>query len=117
MNAKSLTIRQLIDFKPKNDREKEIYNINQAELDNIKNELDKGIFFLGGQIKMTYDYIIDMDIFNKVRQFGIESQYMYRGPCNSWEAMSIITNEKRLQDTEYIVKKYFEIMKLREESK
>ena len=47
MNAKSLTIRQLIDFNPKNDREKEIYNINQDELDNFPH-----VYFL--QIKEKF---------------------------------------------------------------
>jgi len=38
----------------------------------------------------------------------------YGGPCNTWEAMSINNHILQLQETENILKKYFEVMKWRE---
>lgn len=114
MDDQSTTLRQLLDFKPQNDREKEIYNINQSILDIMKTELDKGYYYLGGQVRMDYNDTINMDSFNKVREIDKKRQAEYGGPCNSWEAASISQHNKRLEETEKILKKYFEIMSLRE---
>jgi hypothetical protein len=114
MSTDSVTLRQLIAFKPENDREKEIFNIHQHILDDMNNKLQKKLYYLGGQIKMDYDDKINLELFNKVRDINKQREIILGGPCNSWEAMSIYQHKNILDETEKIVKKYFEIMNLRE---
>jgi hypothetical protein len=117
MNNKQVTLRQLVEFQPLNDREKEIYNINQEILDNMKLKLEKDIYFLGGQLKMGYDDEITIESFNIVRVIDTEREFEYRGPCNSWEAMSISNHRTQFFETEKMFYKYYEIIKLRESTK
>ncbi len=116
MSSNSVTLRQLLSFKPENDREKEIYNINYNILNDIESHIQKGMYYLGGQIKMQYDDEINLESFDKVREINRKREAEYGGPCNSWEAMSINNNKMLLEETEKIVKKYFEIISSREYS-
>ena len=116
MCDKKLTIQQLLDFKPQDDREKEIYNINQTVLDKMKLDIEKDSYYLGGQLKMGYDNEINLNLFNIVREIDRNIEIEYGGPCNSWEAISINNHKIQLQETENIVKKYFELMKWREKN-
>lgn len=114
MTATSVTLRQLLSFKPENDREKEIFNIQQHILDDMNFKLKQGFYYLGGQIKMSYDDEINLESFDKVREIYRKKEAEYGGPCNSWEAMSINNHRNTLEETEKIVKKYFEIISSRE---
>jgi len=114
MNHKPLTLRQLLEFQPQDDREKKLYNINQSVLYKMKLDLEKNIYYLGGQLKMSYDDEINLNSFDIVRDIDRNREIEYRGPCNSWEAMSINNHRMQLQETENIVKTYLEVMKLRE---
>jgi hypothetical protein len=114
MSSKNVTLRQLIEFKPEDDREKELYNINYDIINDIELHLQKGSYYLGDQIKMSYDDEINLESFDKVREINRKREAEYGGPCNSWEAMSINNSKMLLEETEKIVKKYFEIMSLRE---
>ena len=80
----------------------------------MKSELEKGIYYFGGQIKMNFDDQINMDSFNKVREITQKRLIESGGPCNSWEAASINNANKKLEDTERIVQKYFGVLKSRE---
>lgn len=117
MGDKHVTLRQLLEFQPLDDREKEIYNINQEILHNMKLELDKNMYYLGGQLKMGYDDEITIECFNNVRVIDKEREFEYRGPCNSWEAMSINEHRRKFLETEKIFYKYHEIIELRESTK
>ena len=65
-----------------------------------------GQFYLGGQIKMGPD--------DEIRENTRKKLIEYGGPCNSLEAASIANSERRLNDTEKIVKCYLKIGYLRE---
>ena len=117
MCDRSLTLQQLLDFQPEDDREKEIYNINQYILHDINSKLQQGVYYLGGQIKMSYDDKINMNLFEEVREINKKRLIEYGGPCNTWEAMSIHKHNTIFNETEKIVQKYFEVMKLRETTK
>jgi hypothetical protein len=114
MTNNRLTLRQLLDFQPDDDREKEIYNSNQSVLYKMKLDLEKNMYYLGGQLKMEYDDEINLNSFDIVREIDRNREIEYRGPCNSWEAMSINNHRLQLQETENIVKKYLEVIKWRE---
>jgi hypothetical protein len=116
MSESKLTLRQLIEFQPETDREKEIYDVPQYILDDMNTKLEQGFYFLGGQIKMNYDDEINLSSFDKVIEINRKREAEYGGPCNSWEAISINQCKKILNETEKIVIKYFEIMSLRENS-
>ena len=113
----TITLRQLLDFKPQDDREKEIYSINQSILDNMKIDLDKDMYYLCGQVRLRYDDTINIDIFDKVREINKKREIEYGGPCNSWEAASILNHKKIFEETEKILKKYLEVMNWREKTK
>jgi len=116
MTLYSVTLRQLIEFQPENDREKEIYNINYDIINDMKSHLQKGMYYLGGQIKMSYDDKINLESFDKVREIDRQREIELGGPCNGWEAMSINRHKMLLEETEKIVRKYFEIISSRENS-
>ena len=113
-NINSVTLRELLSFQPENDREKEIYNINQNILDDMNVQLQRNMYYLGGQLKMSYNDEINLLLFDKVREINKQRELEYGGPCNGFEYMSINRHKKMLEETEIIVKKYFEIMKWRE---
>ena len=114
MSTYRVTLSDLILFKPENDREKEIYTINKDVIVEMMKNLNDNIYYLGGQIKMTHNDFIDLELINKVREIDRQRLIEYGGPYNSWEAISINRHKKMLDDTEIILKKYFEIMKMRE---
>jgi hypothetical protein len=114
MSSQNVTLRQLIAFQPENDREKEIYNIRRYSLDDMNKHLLDNRYYLGGQIKMQYDDEINLELFDKVREIDRKRQAEYGSPCNSWEAMSINNSKMLLEETEQVVKKYFEVIHSRE---
>ena len=52
--------------------------------------------------------------FDEIREITRKKLIEYGGPCNSWEAASIANSERRLNNTEKIVKCYLKIDYLRE---
>lgn len=117
MTTQSVTLSELIKFEPKNDEEKQIYNINHYIINYIKTKLNEGMYYLGGQIKMSYESVINLELFDKIREIERENEMKYGGPCNSWEAQSINQHNQILLETETILKKYFQIIALREKVK
>ena len=108
------TLRQLIDFIPLNDKEREIYNIDpkksvlQTYLDNTKSSWTGGKYYLGGQIKLGLDDEITPKLIAKAwSSFG--DSYA----CNSAEMASIWNAKGGLSSIETIIKKYNEIKKMR----
>jgi hypothetical protein len=116
MTSQNVTLRQLIAFQPENDREKEIYNINHDIINNMNKDLQDNRYYLGGQIKMGYDDEINLDSFDKVREIDRKREAEYGCAFNSWEYISINYHRKTLEETEAILKKYFEIIFSRENS-
>jgi hypothetical protein len=116
MNIDYVTLTELILFKPENEREKEIFNINKDIIIDMMIKLNDNMYYLGGLIKMTFDDKLDIGIINKVRDIEKKRLDKYGGPCNSLEAMSINNHRIMLDETEKILKKYFEVMKLRKDN-
>jgi len=108
------TLRQLIDFIPLNDKEREIYNVNvkesilQTYLDDTNRSWTGGKYYLGGQIQLRLDDEITPTLIAKAwSSFG--DSYA----CNSAEMASIWNAKGGLSSIETIIKKYNEIQKMR----
>lgn len=110
----NLTLLNLLSFTPKNDIEKELFNFDKNSIDVFITELDKGIFYLGGQIKMSHNDIINLNCIEKVREINKKREIEYGGPANMLELVSINNHIKRLEYIENMIIKYNEIMKIRE---
>lgn len=113
------TLNNMINFVPNGEQERMLYNaINKSVLnkylDDTKQKYFNGMFYLGGQIKMSPDEEITLEKFEKVRAITKQRLIEYGGPCNSWEAFSIAESERNLNDAEKLVKCYLKIGYLRE---
>jgi len=113
------TLNNMINFVPMTRQERIIYNsIDKSALDEYFNDTKKtycnGQFYLGGQIKMGPDDEITLKKIDETRDITRKKLIEYGGPCNSWEAASIANSERRLNNTEKIVKCYLKIGYLRE---
>jgi hypothetical protein len=109
----------LIEFKPNNDKEREIFesckkDVLNEYLADTKSTWSNGTFYLGGQIKMNPYEEITLDKIKEVREISRKRLFEYGGPCNSWEAASIWRCERQLNEIENILKIYLQICILRE---
>ena len=110
----NLTIFNLLNFMPLNDNEKQLYNFDKDIINRLNTDLDKGFFYLGGQVKMKHNDLINLDSIQKVRVIYEERNREYGGPCNSWEAASMYRAQKELELVESMIKVYYLIMEIRE---
>ena len=108
------TLRQLIDFVPLNDKEREIYNVDPKEsilqryLYDTNRSWSDGKYYLGGQIQLRLDDEITPKLIDEAwNKFG--DSY----GCNSAEIASICNEKGGLTSIETIIKKYNEIQKMR----
>lgn len=101
-----LTLFNLLNFTPLNDNEKELFNFDVKIIDKFKSNLDKNTFYFGGQIKMSYNDIINLDTVQKVKDIDKQREIEYGGPCNSFEAQSIFYHKKDLEFLENMIKQY-----------
>lgn len=99
---------------PLNDIEKNLFNFDKNIIKRLNLDLDRGDFYLGGQIKMTHNELIDLESIQKVREINIQRNKEYGGPCNSWEAASMYKATKELELIENMIIKYNDIMEIRE---
>jgi hypothetical protein len=112
------TLNTLIEFVPNNERERNIFDkLNKSVLthylDDSKKEYFNGMFYLGGQVKMSPNEEITLDKIFEVREIDKKREIEYGGPCNSWEAASINHHRGLLYQMEEIIKAYTEISNLR----
>ena len=116
MNSNNLTIFNLLMFitTPLSDEERKIFDFDKSKINKIIAKLDKGSFYLGGQIKMSSNDIINLDFIEKVREIDRKRFIEYGGPCNSFEAASMYEYDKELEFIEDMIKKYNQIIELRE---
>jgi hypothetical protein len=113
---KSITVLNLFNFIPLNNKEKEIFDFDNNIINEFKTDLDKGMFYLGGFLKMSNDDYINIDSIKQVREMSKIREIEYGGPCNSFEANSIINHERKLRIIENMLLKYNIIMELREKN-
>ena len=74
------------------------------------NQLNNNKFWLGGQIKLSHDDFINLELINKVKEINKKRLIDYGSPCNSFEMMSIYSSTKQLELIENMIIK-FEIEK------
>jgi hypothetical protein len=109
-NLSKATLNTLLEFVPNNDVERYLFNklnkqVLYSYLADTKNKYFNGIFYLGGQTKMTLNDEITLE---KIKEIE------YGGPCNSLEAMSMNNHKNLLQQMEKIIIAYTKIRYLRE---
>ena len=113
----NITLFNLFNFMPLNNTEKEIYNFDNSIINRFNKDLDNNLFFLGGQIKMTHNDIVNLDSIQKIREINEQRNREYGGPCNSFEAASMYRAVKELEVVENMIMKYNDIMEIREKEK
>ena len=57
----NLTIFNLLNFMPLNSKEAELFNFDRNIINRFNIHLNKGIFYLGGQIRMSHNDFIKLD--------------------------------------------------------
>lgn len=112
----NLTLFNLFNFIPLNNNEKELYTFDKNVIDRFNVSLDKGVFYLGGQIKMTHNDTINLDSIQQVREIREQRSIEYGPPCNSFEAARIYTTQKEIELIESMIKAYTVIMEIREKN-
>lgn len=115
--SNNLTVLNLLTFTPQNDIEKELFNFDKLIIDEFISDLDKGFFYLGGQVKMTHNDLIDLDSIKRVREIDRKREAEYGGPANMLELVSINNHKKQLEFIENMIIKHNEIMEIRENKK
>lgn len=113
----NLTIFNLLNFMPLNEKEKELYNFDKDIINRLNTDLDKGFFYLGGQVKMKHNDIINLVSIQKVREINEKRNREYGGSCNSLEEASMYRYEKELELIKSMIKAYNLIMEIRENEK
>lgn len=113
----NITIFNLFNFMPLNDNEKQLYNFDKSSIIRFNKDLDNGFFYLGGQIKMSHNDVVNLDSIQQVREINEQKNREYGGPCNSCEAASMYTSQKELELVESMIKCYILIMEIREKQK
>ena len=113
----TLTLFNLFNFMPLNNQEKDLFNFDKVIINRFNSELDKDFFYLGGQLKMKHNDIINLETIQHVREINEQRNREYGGPCNSWEAASIYTCQKEIELIENMIKVYNLIMEIREKEK
>lgn len=113
----NITLFNLFNFMPLNNNEKQLYDFDKSTIIRFNKDLDNGFFYLGGQIKMSHNDVINLDSIQQVRVINEQRNREYGGPCNSFEAASIYTAQKEIELVESMIKAYILIMELREKEK
>ena len=114
------TLNTLIEFVPNNERERNIFDkLNKSVLstyhDDTKKTYLNGMFYLGGQIKMSPNQEITLDKIFEVREIDRKREIEYGEPCNGCEAASIYHHKTMLCQMEEIIRAYNLINNLRNE--
>jgi hypothetical protein len=113
----NLTLFSLLHFTPLNEYENEIFSCDKLIINHFISQLDNDIFYLGGQVKMKHDDIINLDSIQQVREINRKRDIEYGGACNGFEFASIRNSIIELQFIENMIMKYNKIMEIREKEK
>jgi hypothetical protein len=76
-------------------------------INNFINQLYNNNFWLGGQIKLSQDDFINLELINRVKEINKKRLIDYGPPCNSFEIMSVNTSIKQLELIEDMIKLYY----------
>ena len=102
----NLTIMNLFYFFKNKDTEND-YNKNM--IDKFIYQLDNDDFWLGGQIKLLHDDIINLKLIQRVKEINKKRLIEYGVPCNSFEMMSVYSSTKQIELIEDMIIKYNEL--------
>jgi hypothetical protein len=105
-NKNNLTIINLFYFF-KNKESENYYNKNI--INKFIYQLDNDDFWLGGQIKLSHDDLINLKIIQRVKEIKQKRLIEYGSPCNSFEMMSLYSSTKQLELIEDMIVKYNEL--------
>jgi hypothetical protein len=112
-----ITIFNLLRFVPLNKYESELFNFDKDTIANFITQLENNAFYLGGQLKMQHNDIINLDSIRQVREINRKKNIEYGEPCNSFEAASIRRSLKELEFIESMIIIYISIINVREKDK
>jgi hypothetical protein len=115
--TKNLTLFNLLHFTPLNEQENELFNFDKTIINRFIFNLDKDTFYLGGNIKMKHNDIINLDSIQKVREINERIICEYGPPRNSFDLASVYTYQKEVELIENMIKAYYVIMEFREKEK
>jgi hypothetical protein len=113
----NITLFNLLHFMPSNEYENVLFNFDKLIIEKFISQLDKDRFYLGGQLKMKHNDIINVDSIQQVREIHRKRDIEYGDPCNSFEAASIRHSIMELEFIENMIIKYNYIMEVREKEK
>lgn len=113
----NLTVFNLLHFTPLNEFENEIFNCDKLIINQFISQLDNDTFYLGGQLKMKHNDIINLDSIQQVREINRKRDIEYGSACNGFEYASIRNSIIELQFIENMIIKYNKIMEIREKEK
>lgn len=113
----NLTLFNLLHFMPLNEYENELFNFDKFIIKGFISKLDKGIFYLGGQLKMNHNDIINLSSIQQVREINRKRDIEYGGPFNGFEYASMRQSIMELEFIENMIIKYNIIMEIREKEK
>ncbi len=112
--ANSITLFNLLHFMPLNEKEKELYNFDKNIINRFMTHLDKGIFYLGGHLRMNYNDIINLDLLQKIRVLNEQRILRLREYGEPTDSTRAYTEQKEIEFIENMIKTYIRIMALRE---
>jgi len=113
----NLTLFNLLHFTPLTEQENALYNFDKTIINRFIFNLDKGIFYLGGNVKMKHNDLISLDSIQKVREINERIICEYGAPRNSFDLASVYTCQKELELIEDMIKAYIRIIEIREKEK
>jgi len=108
--TKYCSLHELLHFKPVSGCKKQIFDFDESIINRFINDLDNDRFYLGGQIKMKPNDIINLESIQKVREINKQRELEYGGPANGFEAASIYRSKNDLCFIEKMIIQYNLIM-------
>jgi ligand-binding sensor protein len=80
-------------------------------IDNFINQCDNNNFWLGGQIKLSQNDFINLELINRVKEINKKKIIEYGEPINSFEIMSVNASTKQLELIEDMIITHKNIIK------
>lgn len=112
MNNTKITLFNLMHFMPLNNIEAELYKFDQTVINRFINNLEIDNFYLGGELYMKYNDLINVDIINKVRASLIE-KYRNDSYSNEMVQSHLFDAHKEMDFIENMIESYTIVMKIR----
>ena len=78
--------------------------------EDTQQKYSNGKYWLKGQVEMTPDEKITSEKMNKAIEIDNQRNIEYGGPCNAFEAMSMLHHEKKFENLQNVLQKYYEIL-------